>query len=142
MTDTDRAAVHARLSAVLEATLGTEAVWWFRESYTCEEHGNPEVPWSSIADADYRCLMCLRPLTPRVERRPVDWDDPAVLWPRWERWATDWMPSRPPHTGPIDTVLRLLRGATNRWLADADRTITAEMATAWDALLAKEVRDD
>lgn len=65
-------------------------------------------------------------------RTPVAWDDPAVLWPRWERWATDRTANR---------VLRLWRDAAHAWMADADGTITAEMATAWDALLAKEVRD-
>ena len=103
------------------ARQGAQDRWWKRRER-----------WNATAPSQYRI----------GRGTPVDWDDPAILWPRWERWATDWMASQPPHTGPIDTVLRLLRVATNRWLADADRTITAEMATAWDALLAKEVRDD
>lgn len=124
-----RAALHQRLSAALEAALG-EAVWEIEGSYRCPEHGKVEVPYSSIVDMDYRCWRCGQALA--VERRPVDWDDPAVLWPRWERWATDRTANR---------VLRLWRDAAHAWMADADGTITAEMATAWEALLAKEVRD-
>ena len=192
-TTDDRAALHARLSAALEATLGADAVWtevrcprcgWtqaLRAGLGCprciesvvvasmprrpaalEDETDAEeaarYAWettlrrqvSALADAvrafpDWHPEWRLAPCT------PVDWDDPAILWPRWERWATQWMqgPRPSPSILPMDVVQRTVRGAANAWAEvgvwtsrDGAPTVTAALATAWDALLAREGRDD
>ena len=140
----DRATLHARLSAALEAALG-EAVWEIEGSYRCPEHGKVEAPYSSIVDMDYRCWRCGQALV--VERRPVDWDDPAILWRRWERWEAAECREDRRHLvlfgyGGSTTPGRW--GATVMgWVAQVyGPSAAAALATAWDALLAREVRDD
>lgn len=86
MTD-DRSALHARLSVALEATLGADAVWRKEAVGTCREHGQ----WAedeAIVDSGLRCPTCFRTVSWDVQRSPVDWDDPAILWPRWPRRGT------------------------------------------------------
>ena len=145
-----RAALHRRLSEALEASLGTKAVWRKEAVGTCREHGQ----WAEdevIVDSGLRCPTCFQTVSWDVQRSPVDWDDPAILWPRWERWATQWMQGPRPSSSilPMDVVQRTVRGAANAWAEvgvwtsrDGAPTVTAALATAWDALLAREVRDD
>lgn len=171
MTTTEvRTALHHRLSTALEAALGAAAVW--AAARTCPQgHEN----WPNLAmlgdgianlpeaEVGELCVECASTVSfeaydphrddpawhPewRIGRgAPVDWDDPAILWPRWEGWVSDWIGAG----GSVGRRMRritdtrvAMRTAIDAWREMEEPSVTAALASAWDALLAKEgkVRD-
>ena len=182
MTD-DRAALHARLSVALEATLGADAVW--------TEVRCPRCGYTQALPFGRGCPRCIEPVVeasmPRrpikledetdaearerfiwentLQRQvdalsdavrvfpdwhpewrltacaPVDWDDPSVLWPRWERWVSLWIhaaDSEGTRMQRITDTRVAMRTAIDTWWEMEEPTITAALATTWDALLTKE----
>lgn len=168
-TETEaRAALHRRLSTALEAALGADVVWV--AARTCPQgHEN----WPNLAmladgienlpeaDIGEVCMECISMVPfevyyPHRDDRtwhpewrigpggPVDWDDPAVLWPRWERWVSLWIhaaDSKGTRMQRITDTRVAMHTAIDTWWEMEAPSVTAALATAWDALLAKEVRD-
>ena len=146
-----RAALHQRLSTALEEALGEALVWRQEDVATCREHGK----WAEdevIVDSGLRCPVCSRTVSWDVQRSPVAWDDPAILWPRWARWVEEdnagyavWLgyAPAPDHPTWIAFIQFSMAQPADVPLAQADGpSPTAALASAWDALLSaqKEVR--
>ncbi len=178
MTTTEaRAVLHQRLSAALEEALGAKAVW--RPAERCPQghenwpnlamlgDGIENLPEAEIGEPCVECISTV-PFEVHYEHRdepawhpewriprgaPVDWDAPAILWPRWARWVEKdnagyavWLGYAPAPDNPtwLAFIQFSMAGPADVPLAQADGpSPTAALATAWDALLAreKEVRD-
>ncbi len=107
------------------ARQGAQDRWWKRRER-----------WNATAPSQYRI----------GRGTPVNWDDPAILWPRWERWEAAECREDRSHLVLLDYDDRTtpgIWGATVMgWVAQVyGPSAAAALATAWDALLAREVRD-
>lgn len=157
-----RAALHHRLSTALEEALGAAAVW--QAAAECPQ-GHPLAwidPPKAIGSLCNRCADAALFYAEIREHRddptwhpewrlqagaPVDWDDPAILWARWERWVSRWIHAADSESTRIQRItytLVVMRTAIDMWWEMEEPTTRAALATAWDALLTQEgkVHDD